>query len=68
MREIIKDASGRTIGYQEQVSDYRETVTDSAGASLGWYNSKTGKTHDRSGRVVSSSGDVRTSLLPKDEH
>lgn len=67
MREQIKDASGRTIGFQEHVSDYRETVTDSSGSSRGWFNSKTGKTHDRSGRVVSSSGDVRTSLLPKSD-
>lgn len=64
MREQIKDASGRTIGFQEHTSDYRETVTDSSGALLGHYNPQTGKTHDRSGRVISSSGDVRTSLLP----
>jgi len=64
MREVIKDRSGRTIGFQEHISNYRETVTDSSGALLGHFNSQTGKTHDRSGRVVSSSGDVRTSLLP----
>jgi hypothetical protein len=65
MREQIKDASGRTIGFQEHISDYRETVTDSSGALLGHFNPHTGKTHDRSGKVVSSSGDVRTSLIPK---
>jgi len=65
MREIIKDASGRTLGYQQHVNDHMETITDSAGSLLGWFDPNTRKTHDRSGKVVASGGDVRASLIPK---
>ena len=67
MREIIKDASGKTIAYQQHVSDYRETITDPAGSLLGWYDPQTRKTHNRSGSVVSNSGDTRASLIPPAE-
>ena len=67
MREIIKHSSGKTIAYQQHVSDYRETITDPAGSLLGWYNPETDKTHDRTGNVISNSGDVRASLIPPAE-
>lgn len=67
MREIIKDASGKTIAYQQHVNYQRETITDPAGSLLGWYNPETDKTHDRSGSVISNSGDTRASLIPPSE-
>ncbi len=67
MREQIKDTSGRTIGFTDDSNEYRQTVTDASGSNRGWFNSTTGKTHDRSGRAVSSSGDIRTSLLSKSD-
>lgn len=63
----LLDASGAVIGYEKDVGPYRQEIRDRAGGLLGTYNPHTGKTQDRSGRVVSNSGDVRASLIPKDE-
>ena len=66
MKEI-KDASGKTIAYQNDVSQYRKEIRSRSNALLGWYNPETDKTHDRSGSVVSNSGDTRASLIPPAE-
>lgn len=63
----IFDASGAVIGYENDVSPYRQEIRDRAGGLLGTYNPHTGKTQDRSGRVISNSGDIRVSLLPKEK-
>jgi hypothetical protein len=66
MKPII-GASGSVIGYENDVSPYRQEVRDKAGGLLGTFNPQTGKTHDRSGGVITNSGDVRASLIPKGE-
>ena len=63
----ILDASGAVIGYENDVSPYRQEIRDRAGGLLGTYNPQTDKTHDRSGSVVSNSGDTRASLIPPSE-
>ena len=63
----ILDASGAVIGYENDVSPYRQEIRDRVGGLLGTHNPHTGKTQDRSGRVTSNSGDVRASLIPKAE-
>ncbi len=65
MKRQILDASGAVIGYENDVSPYRQEIRDRAGSLLGTFNPDTGKTQDRSGRVISNSGDVRASLIPK---
>jgi len=66
MQTPLKDASGKTIGYLVDVSPYRKEVRLPSGAVAGWFNPTTGKTFDRSGGVVSNSGDMRASLIPAD--
>ena len=63
----ILDAGGAVIGYENVVSPYRQEIRDPAGGLLGTFNPHTGKTQDRSGSVVSNSGDTRASLLPKEK-
>jgi hypothetical protein len=63
----IKDASGKTIAYQNDVSPYRQEIRDRSNGLLGHYNPTTDKTFDRSGSVVSNSGDTRASLIPPSE-
>jgi hypothetical protein len=60
----IKDPSGRVVAYTQNVSAYRQEIRDRSGGLLGWFNPETGKTYDRSGSVVSNSGDMRASLIP----
>jgi len=60
----ITDKNGRTIAYENDVNKYRKEIRDGSNALLGWYNPTTGKTHDRSGNVVSNSGDARGMLIP----
>ena len=62
----ILDSTGAVIGYENDVSLYRQEIRDRAGGLLGTYNPHTGKTQNRSGSVISKSGDVRASLLPKE--
>lgn len=62
--KTITDRTGRVIGYENDVSDYRKEIRDRSNGLLGWYNPKTGKTHDRTGNVISNSGDTRGSLIP----
>ena len=66
MRTLLKDASGKTIGYLVDVSPYRKEVRLPSGAVAGWFNPQTGKTHDRTGSVVSNSGEMRASLISQD--
>jgi len=61
----IIDASGAVIGYENDVSEYRQEIRDRSNSLLGWYNPKLGKTFDRSGNVVGNSGDIRASLIPR---
>jgi hypothetical protein len=66
--KLITNASGKTIAYENDVSPYRQEIRSPNGALLGYFNPKEGpggKTHDRSGRVVSNSGDIRASLIPR---
>lgn len=63
----ITDKNGRTIAYENNVSNYRKEIRSGSNSLLGWYNPSTGKTHDRSGNVVSSSGDARGMLIPRPE-
>jgi len=60
----ITDQSGRTIAYENDVSEYRKEIRDRSNALLGWYDPQTDKTHDRSGRAISNSGDARATLIP----
>ncbi len=60
----ITDRSGRVIAYENDVSEYRKEIRSASNALLGHYNPTTGKTHDRTGNVVSNSGDTRASLIP----
>jgi len=55
------------IGFENEVSQYRQEIRDRAGGPLGTHNPHTGKTQDGSGRIISNSGDVRVSLIPKAE-
>ena len=61
----ITDASGKVIAYENDVNEYRKEIRDRSSGLLGWYDPSTGKTHDRSGTVISNSGDVRASLIPR---
>ena len=63
----ILSSSGSVIGYENDVSPYRQEIRDRAGGLLGTFNPHTGKTQDGSGRVISNSGDIRGSLIPKGE-
>jgi hypothetical protein len=63
----ITDKNGRTIAYENDVSKYRREIRSGSNSLLGWYNESTGKTHDRSGNVVSNSGDARGMLIPHSE-
>lgn len=67
MKRPIVDASGAVVGYENDVSPYRQEIRGRAGQLWGTYNPTTGKTHDPSGKVISNSGDVRASLIPKDD-
>ena len=63
----ILDRSGKVIGYENDVSDYRKEIRSPSNALLGHYNPKLNKTFDRTGNVVSNAGDIRGSLIPPDE-
>lgn len=63
MKPLI-NASGKVIAYENNVSEYRQEIRDRSNALLGYYDTHQDKTFDRSGRCISSSGDVRASLIP----
>ena len=64
MKEQIKDASGRTVGYKLQAGS-QTIVQDAAGATVGRYDENTKKTFDKSGRALYSG--YQTSALLADE-
>jgi hypothetical protein len=62
----ITNASGKVLGYENDVSDYRKEIRSRNNALLGHFNPKEGpggKTHDRTGRMIGS-GDQRGRLIP----
>lgn len=66
MKEIT-NRSGKVLARLQDVSPYRKEIRDLGGAVLGWYAPHRDMTFDRSGRVVSNSGDTRASLIPPSE-
>ena len=61
MKETIRDASGKTLGYKVQVGS-RLVVQDASGATLGHFDKNVNKTVDKSGRVLYS-GDQTSALV-----
>jgi YD repeat-containing protein len=62
--QIIRDPSGRTIGRIAE-SNTEKVAYDASGCRVGRYDKRTNRTYDASGRMVSSAGDVLSSLLGK---
>ena len=60
----LPDAQKVLFAYEQDVRAYRKEIRSASNALLGHYNPTTGKTHDRTGNVVSNSGDTRASLIP----
>jgi hypothetical protein len=50
MREIVKDASGKTVGYKVQQGS-QTIVQDASGSTLGRFDKNVNKTVDKSGKV-----------------
>jgi hypothetical protein len=61
MREIVKDRSGKTVGYKVKCGS-QTIVQDASGKTLGRHDENTDKTLDRSGRVVYD-GDQTSALF-----
>jgi hypothetical protein len=61
-RNYIKDSSGRTQGWIEEIPNGRRCY-DGTGRLMGWYDRKTNKTYHASGRLASTFGDILVSLL-----
>lgn len=61
MKETIKDASGRTVGYKK-VCGSQVIVEDASGKLVGRYDKNINKTVDESGNAVYS-GDQSSALL-----
>lgn len=61
MRELIKSASGKTLGYRTTVGN-RTMVQDSAGKTLGWHDDNVDKTLDKSGSALYD-GDQTSALI-----
>jgi hypothetical protein len=66
MKPVIS-RTGSVLGYENDVSPYRQEIRDKSGGLLGTFNPHTGQTQGRSGKVITNSGDVRASLIPKGE-
>jgi hypothetical protein len=65
MRTLLKNATGATIGFLDDVSPYRKEIRHSSNALAGWFNPKwghTGATFDATGARIGE-GDLRTALL-----
>ena len=65
MREMIKSASGKTLGFKAEVGS-RTVVQDASGATLGHYDKNQDKTFDKSGRALYS-GDQTSALIEEAE-
>jgi hypothetical protein len=50
VKETIKDASGKTLGYKVQVGS-QTLIQDGSGGMLGRYDKNTGQTYDKSGHA-----------------
>ena len=61
MKETIRDASGKTLGYKVQVGS-RLVVQDASGKTLGHFDEGQKKTFDKSGRALYS-GDQTSALI-----
>lgn len=61
MREVVKDASGKTVGYKVQQGS-QVIVQDASGATLGRFEKNVNKTVDKSGKVLYS-GDQTSALF-----
>lgn len=61
MKTMVKDASGKTIGYKVERGS-QTIVEDAAGKMLGAYNKNVNKTVDSSGKAVYS-GDQTSALF-----
>jgi hypothetical protein len=61
MKTIVKDASGRTIGYKVQRGS-QIIVEDASGKMLGRFDGNVNKTVDRSGKVLYG-GDQTSALF-----
>jgi len=60
-RELVKDASGKTVGYKTPRGS-QTLVQDASGNTLGRYDRNTNKTVDKSGKVRYS-GDQTSALF-----
>jgi hypothetical protein len=61
MKETVKDASGRTVGYKVQRGS-QTVVEDASGKTLGRFDKNVNKTVDKSGKVLYS-GDQTSALF-----
>jgi hypothetical protein len=61
MKTIVKDASGRTLGYKKTCGS-QIIVEDASGKMLGAYNKNVNKTVDKSGKALYS-GDQSSALF-----
>jgi hypothetical protein len=62
MRKTLRDGSGNTIGYVQEVSPYRHELHAANGKLLGYYNPHLDQTFTASGRMVGH-GNLLASLL-----
>jgi hypothetical protein len=62
MRETLKDGSGKTLGFIQEVSPYRVVLQDASGKTLGYFNPHLDLTFTASGRMVGH-GNLLASLL-----
>jgi hypothetical protein len=62
MRTTLRDSSGKTLGYFQEVFPHRHELHDAGGKTLGFYNPHTDQTFTASGRLVGK-GNLLASLL-----
>ena len=62
MKTTLKDSSGKTLGYIQEVSPYRHELHDAQGKTLGFYNPHLDQTFTASGRMIAH-GNLLASLL-----
>ena len=65
MRTIIKDANGKTLGYQD-VQGSQVIAQDASGATIGRYDGNTKKTFDSKGKARYS-GNQTAALIGDNE-
>jgi hypothetical protein len=62
MRTTLRDGSGNTLGYIQEVSPYRHELHATSGKLLGYYNPHLDQTLSASGRMVGH-GNLLASLV-----